>query len=184
MIVKKSYQRMLILHKLYSFCVPDEELVKIYILYLRSVLEQSCQVWNYSITEEEKTDLERVQKVACKVILKERYTDYDSALYALKLQTLSQRRKMLCLRFSKKCLKFDQTKDLFPLNHPDKFNLRTSEKYQVQFANTGRLLHSSIPLMQRELNRYASPRAFDGIFAWPGYHVVRTVHTKTATMYT
>jgi hypothetical protein len=78
MLVKKGYQRMIILHKLYSFCMPDSELVNIYILYLRSVLEQSCQLWHYAITEEESWELERVQKVATKVILDSRYIDYPS----------------------------------------------------------------------------------------------------------
>ena len=58
-IIKKGYQRMMILYKLYEFNVPDADLVNIYILFIRSVLEQSCAVWNYSITEEEVCDLER-----------------------------------------------------------------------------------------------------------------------------
>ena len=53
MIVKKGYQRMLILHKLYSFNVTDSGLVNIYILYLRSVLEHSYQVWHYHIKGED-----------------------------------------------------------------------------------------------------------------------------------
>ena len=48
-------------------------MVKIYILYIRSILEQSCQVWHYSITEEEKSDLERVQKIAYRIILGDSY---------------------------------------------------------------------------------------------------------------
>ena len=52
-IVKKSYKRMIMLHKLYPFNIGDAEMVNIYILFIRSVLEQSCQVWSYSITEEE-----------------------------------------------------------------------------------------------------------------------------------
>ena len=52
-IVKRAYQRMIILHKLYSLNVAISDLVHIYILYIRSILEHSCQVWHYSITEEE-----------------------------------------------------------------------------------------------------------------------------------
>ena len=80
LIVKKAYQRMLILHELYEFNMPDDDLVHIYILYLRSILEQSCQVWHYAITEEENEDLEWVQKVACKVILQEIYTSYSAVV--------------------------------------------------------------------------------------------------------
>jgi hypothetical protein len=152
MLVKKAYQRMIILHKLHSFGMPDDELVNIYILYLRSILEQSCQLWHYAITEDEKSELERVQKVACKVILDSRYADYESALESLNLDTLSIRREKLCLRFSKKCLKYDQTKEMFPLNLDHQVNTRDSDKFKVKFARTGRLLDSSIPQMQRALN--------------------------------
>ena len=152
MIVKKAYQRIMILNKLYSFCVPDSELVNIYILYLRSILEQSCQVWHYGITEEEKSDLERVQKVACKVILRERYVDYPSALKILNLEPLTKRRDKLCLKFAKKCLKFDQTKEMFPLNPSNHLNLREYEKYHVKFAHHSRLQYSTIPQLQRALN--------------------------------
>ena len=77
MIVKKGYQRMLILHKLYAFNIPDEDLVNIFVLYIRSILEQNCQVWHFAISQEEKSDLERVQKVAMKIILQERYISYE-----------------------------------------------------------------------------------------------------------
>ena len=36
-IVKKAYKRMSLLHKLYNFAVPEQELIEIYILYIRSV---------------------------------------------------------------------------------------------------------------------------------------------------
>ena len=62
-IVKRAYQRMIILHKLYSFNVAVSDLVHIYILYIRSILEHSCQVGHCSVTEEEISDLERVQKI-------------------------------------------------------------------------------------------------------------------------
>ena len=153
MLVKKGYQRMMILHKLYEFNVPDEDMVTIYVLFLRSILEQSCVVWHTSLTVEEITDLERVQKVACKIILKDRYDNYEQALNYLNLDKLSKRRDDLCLRFSKKCLKMNKTKDMFPLNpNTQQDNLRFTEKYMVQHATTGRLLDSAIPQMQRALN--------------------------------
>ena len=107
---------MTLLHKLYSFHVSDTVMVNIYVLYIRSILEQSCQVWHYGITDEESANLERVQRVACKVILDERYSTYDQALNDLNLEYLSTRRKLLCLNFAKKCLKHPYTRDMFPLN--------------------------------------------------------------------
>ena len=146
---------MVILHKLCLFKMPVCELVTIYILYLRSILEQSCQVWHFAISDEENGELERVQKVACKVILDSEYTDYETALEVLNLEKLCDRRDQLCLRFAKKSLKFDQTKDMFPLNPPNQCNTRDSEKFRVKFARTDRLLNSSIPQLQRLLNEDA-----------------------------
>ena len=158
MLIKKGYQRMLILNKLYEFKVPDEDMLNIYVLYLRSILEQSCVVWHSGLTDEESCDLERVQKVACKVILKERYVHYDQALEVLNLKKLSERRSELCLRFAKKCLKVDKTKGMFPLNDCNQLENRHREKYYVQHATTGRLRDSALPQMQRALNLDAASK--------------------------
>ena len=57
-----------LLHKLYSFSVALEDLVLIYIIYVRSLVEQNVAVWNSTITQEEREDLERVQKIAIRII--------------------------------------------------------------------------------------------------------------------
>ena len=152
MIVKKAYKRMLILHKLYSFNIEDQDMVNIYSLYIRSVLEQSCQVWHHSLSEDDITDIERVQKVACRVILGDRYSSYSQALDYLSLEPLTERRQKLCLKFAKKCLKHEKTQDMFPLNQNYDKNTREREKYVVQHARTSRLRDSAMPQMQRMLN--------------------------------
>ena len=96
---------------------------------------------------EEICDLERVQKTACKIILKQEYEDYDSALSQLNLQNLNDRRAILCKRFAEKCVKNERTKAMFPLD-----TTRHSNKYLVTFARNDRLLYSSIPQMERILN--------------------------------
>ena len=152
-LVKRGYARMIILRNLYQFDIPEEDLVQIYCLYIRSVLEYNSTVWFSSITQEEKNNLERVQKCACKIILKGKYTDYDSALKRLNIQTLSERRKILAKRFAVKCTKSEKFRSLFPLNNKQHMNLRRSEKYSVKFSRTLRLCKSSIPAMQRLLNQ-------------------------------
>ena len=76
MLVRKAYARMTILRKLYCFSVPVKDLIQIYITYIRCYLEQTCVVWHSSLTVEDSTKLERVQKVALRIILKEGYTLY------------------------------------------------------------------------------------------------------------
>ena len=129
-----------------------EDLVMIYTMYIRSVLEYNSTVWFSSITIEEREDLERVQRVACKIIMKDDYTDYHTALEKLKLQNLSDRRQILAKRFALKCVDSDRFCDMFPLN-PNNNESRNKEKYLVKFAKSGRLQKSSIPAMQKLLNR-------------------------------
>ena len=89
--------------QLYEFDISKEDLVMIYTMYIRSVLEFNSNVWFSAISNEEREDIERVQRVACKVILKEEYTNYNDALKTLNLQTLSDRRQLLTKRFATKC---------------------------------------------------------------------------------
>ena len=152
-LVQRGYARMAILRNLYQFNIPEQDLVQIYCLYIRSVLEYNSSVWFSSITEKENNDLERVQKCACRIILKEEYLDYRAALVRLNIQTLSERRKALAKTFALKCIKSEQFNNLFPLNNKQHINLRNPEKYSVNFSRTLRLCKSSIPAMQRLLNQ-------------------------------
>ena len=99
-LVKRCYQRMIIIRNLSSFHVPIHELVNIYCLYIRSVAEQSSVVWSSSITSGEEYDLERIQKVALKIILGEYYVDYSNVFFITNLHTLKARRTMLRKRFA------------------------------------------------------------------------------------
>ena len=68
-----------------------EDLKKIYILQIRTKLEQSAVVWHSSLTKKNVSDLERVQKAAIRVILKDKYQNYGDALSALKIKSLKDR---------------------------------------------------------------------------------------------
>ena len=151
-LVRRSNARMRMLHKLVGFNVPVEDLLNIYILYIRSVLEQSCQVWHSSLSFENITDLERVQKNALRIILKSDYISYSHALEQAGFESLVDRREQLCLKFARSCLKNENMRNMFPLNNLDCHDVRSKEKFKVTFAHTGRLKDSSIPYMQRLLN--------------------------------
>ena len=150
-IVKKANTRMIILHKLYEFNLPPEEMVNIYILFIRCMVEYCCVVWHSSITDDERTSIERVQKTALRIILKDDYVDYSSALQLTGLESLHERRTQLSLSFAKKCIKSDKNSDLFPLNNK-LVNTRPHEKYAVIWARTERLAKSAVPYLQRLLN--------------------------------
>ena len=114
MLTKKGYQRMNILRKLHEFDIPLDDLVLIYGQYIRSILEFNSNVWNSSISNEERKDIGRAQRVACQIILKDDYETYSQVLQKLNLQTLSDRRQMLACRFATKCAIVKDSRICFP----------------------------------------------------------------------
>ena len=154
-LVKKANARMRILHKLVKFEVPREDLKTIYILFIRSHLEQSCQVWHSNLTLENITDIERVQKNALRIILQDDYVSYVEALENMEMESLYDRRQELCLTFAKKCTKSSnsQIRGLFPKNNAQStVETRDPEEYHVNMARTGRYKRSAVPFMQGLLN--------------------------------
>ena len=130
-IVKQAYKRMILLHRLFKFKMPTEDMIEIYTLYIRSILESSAVVWHSSITQEEVIELERVQKVALRIILSNEYENYENALTLTGLDTLEQRRRILCKKFAINCTRNSKTSNMFPLN-PSTVDNRQHGKYLVQ----------------------------------------------------
>ena len=114
-IVKDANSKMKMLHLASKFMNNKEDLIHVYKTYIRSRLEFSCTVWHISLTKNNEMDIERVQKAALKVILKDKYINYDKALRLLDLESLHVRRERLCLKFAKKCLKLENFKSYFLL---------------------------------------------------------------------
>ena len=79
-LVKRANKRMELLRKVSSFGTSKDEKRNIYILFIRSILEQSCVVWHSSLTKENEEDLECVQKSAIRIILGRNFDDYSKAL--------------------------------------------------------------------------------------------------------
>ena len=69
-LVKRANARLQLLHKLSEFGAPREDMKAIYVLYIRSILEQNSVVWHTRLTEENKNNLERIKKSACKILMK------------------------------------------------------------------------------------------------------------------
>ena len=115
-LVKKAYKRMLILRKLQEFEVERKDLLKIYFQFIRSVIEQSSVVWSSALTQKDLDSLERVQKVALKIILKHDYISYDNALKLLTLPSIKERYDKLLHNFAVKCVKNPNISDMLPRN--------------------------------------------------------------------
>ena len=101
-IVKKAYRRMQLLHRSASFTNNISDLKSIYLTYVRSILEQSAVVWHSSLSAKNRKDLERVQKSAVKVILGKQSSSYQQDLEKLKIESLNEKRRKICLQFVEK----------------------------------------------------------------------------------
>ena len=151
---------MQLLNKAAKFTTKIQDLKKIYISYVRSILEQSSVVWHSSLTLKNKNDLERVQKVAVRIILGNHYINYKDGLSTLKIQNLFKRREEICLNFAKKCLKNEKLKNIFPKKlKSHKMTQRKTNTFKIKKTNKKRYQQSAIPYMTKLLNKYYSEKS-------------------------
>ena len=68
---------MLLLRKVAEFTKTIEDKKEKYIMYIISILEVPCVVLHSTITEENLLNLERVQKAVIRLILGEKFEDYE-----------------------------------------------------------------------------------------------------------
>ena len=151
--MKRSNARMQLLHKISKFGAPINDLKTIYIAYIRSILEQSSNVWHSSLTIENEQSLERVQKTALKLILKDKYKTYENACKILNIEDLKTRRQTLFEKFTLKNLKHVQFKEYFMKKEHHAYELRENEKYKIFRAKSERYKNSAILQMQYTANK-------------------------------
>ena len=149
-LIKKFYARMQLLLKVASFGTDEKELKLIYTTFCRGLLEQCCEVWSSSLTQDNKNDLERCQMSAMKIICKN-YTSYSDSLRQLDLEDLETRRLKLLSRFQAKSMQHEKMKMFFKINE-NTHNTRNKEKYKVIKANTKRFQNSTIIQIQNIAN--------------------------------
>ena len=155
----KAYSRMSLITKLKYVGVKTEDLIEVYILYIRSVIEYCSVAYHSRLTQVDRNKLERIQRICLKVILGDMFINYESALEMCGLDTLFERRTKRCLDFAKKCIKHPKNKRLFPLNarlHGQ--NQKSKETFIVNWARTDHYQMSTIPYCQRLLNDHFSTK--------------------------
>ena len=165
-IVRRTYASMPMLTKLKYAGLSRQKLIHIYCLYIRSSTEYCSVAWHTNLTQDQSNSIERLQKVALKIILgqdsprkEDGHFDYERALQICALKSLFARRENRMLDFGKKCLKHPTLKRLFPLNNTifnDPHSVRMHELYHVNKARTVSYQDSAIPAIQRRLNQFYS----------------------------
>ena len=141
-----------LLRQLSNFTRSRQDKLQIYKVYIRSVLEQSSVVWNSSLTKKNEREMERVQKVAVRLIMGED-TKYEESLKILKLTSLKENRNLLSVKFAEKCLANKNTRSIFTRNiNPHQMKLRKTEHFKIKHARTERMKKSAIINMTKQLN--------------------------------
>ena len=152
---QKGYARLWMLRRLKPLGASTEDLLDVYEKQIRSVLEFASPVWTSGLTKEEINQIERVQKAALSIILAEKYKSYGNALKVLEMETLTDRRKNLNLKFAKKCLKSDKYNHWFchsnPTNQQEKTRSEISTLAPAQ-ARTDTFAKSPIPYLTNLIN--------------------------------
>ena len=155
---RKAYARITMITKLKYVGVPTEDLLNIYMLYIRSLLEYCSLVWHSTLTDEQSHNLENVQKLCLKIILGDQYDGYEDAFRKCDLGSLVDRREEKCLKFGLKCLLHPIHSDMFPVSPhvlTDSLDTRSSKHFRVNLARTESYCISAIPYIQGLLSKYA-----------------------------
>ena len=154
--ISKANKRLWILRRLKILGAQRESLVDVYVKQIRSILEFGVPVWQGSITMYERTDIERVQKMASKIILGRSYRSYDEALGTLNIENLEARRVKLCLNFALKAEKHPKFGKWFKEKNKT-YNTRLKKtKYLEVHFNHNRYEKSPLGYLTRLLNMHYS----------------------------
>ena len=108
------------------------DLLIIYKQFIRNNLDYCSSLYHSTLTQEQSSKLERVQKVCLRVILGEEYISYENALKISGLERVETRREARCLTFALKCVKHPKHYNLFPKrvnDHTVNCDLRKTEKF-------------------------------------------------------
>ena len=86
----------------------EADLLEVYGKQVRSIAEYAVPVWNSGLKGDDIVRLERIQKIACSIILGSKYRSYTHALNTLGLEKLTVRRKKICLKFAMKAQRHEK----------------------------------------------------------------------------
>ena len=128
---------------------------EVYTKEIRALLELAVPAWHSGLTYKQSSDIERVQKVAVKIILRDCTTmkcdfTYEMALVVLNLEPLYIRRERLCLSFAAKTLK-GRHKNIFEENQSN-YETREKKRFTQTHCNTKRYYNSPVNYLTRLLN--------------------------------
>ncbi|KAI8519497.1 hypothetical protein Bbelb_027540 [Branchiostoma belcheri] len=126
-ITSQSSRRLFLLRHLKRFRLPVTDLVTVYVSYVRPLCEYACPVWGPGLTSTQTTQIENIQRRACRIILGKDYSRYSDACSLLGLPSLQQRRQHLILKFGRGLMESPTFRQWLPSTRGE-----TSEAYPIE----------------------------------------------------
>lgn len=151
-IAQKAMKNICIVRRMKKLGFDKHILNDIYQKEIRSILEFAVPVWTGSLTDHDSDRIENIQRKVFKLILQTGYISYEDACKKFNCDTLKDRRRKLCLNFSKK--EYKKEPSIFTKFEPVVINRHTHKKIVKEFlCQTDRLYNSSLPFLSRLLNK-------------------------------
>ena len=148
--------RMWLLRRMKLLKLDNFLILDVYMKEIRSLAEQGVPIWHSGLTQNQTRDLEKIQKVALRIISSDAYTNYEDACNHFKLKTLLQRRVQLCTNFAIKLYKSDRSSEFFTHKQP-RANSRTDQQLVVEnFSRTKRSYNAPHNFLARLINQNIS----------------------------
>ena len=155
-IFSKAMSKMWLIRRMKLLKLEPNIIIDFYIKEIRALAEQGVAIWNSGITKSEINDLEKIQKIALKIILGDQYESYKSACNFFKIDTLSTRRLKLSTQFAIKLYKSDKSDRFF--KHVNKaVKTRTDQPLVIEnFCNTMKAYNAPHNYLTRLVNQNKS----------------------------
>ena len=152
-LVGRCYKKLWVIRRLKKLGATKSDLLEVYCKQIRSIAEYAVPAWNSSLTGEVIIKIERLQKIACNIILGENYESYSSALKNLGLEKLSVRRRKICLKFAIKAQKHEKFSKWFKPT-PSVITRTRKPKFCDVVCKTVRFEKSPLSYLTRILNQH------------------------------
>ena len=133
--VTRAMSKMWLLRRMKLLNLEPQLIFDYFTKEVRPLVEQGVVDWNSGLTKAQRSDLERIQKVALKIILGDEYTSYDNACNYFNIGELNDRRLQLCTNFAVKLFKSDRRPEFF---QPPDNSLNTRNDKPLVKENTCR----------------------------------------------
>ena len=146
--MNKAYARLYFLRRLKGLGASPKTLKEVYVLFVRSILEQCAPLWAGNLSKKSSKALSRVEKNALRIIFPTK--SYEESTKCLNLVRLDERRINLTKTFAQKMAKNPRFEHLFKKRTGSK--TRSDCKFVIPKTRRNRHKFSPLPVFCKLLN--------------------------------